>query len=536
MNWFPYIKKSLKKSKIIQWIQLTIPLPIGIITAHLFSKAVSYAVSGKAQEVFQFGICILCISIAEKLLTIFLKISYEKTSSIALHKCKMELYRQFLSNPLDRLFASEHGATIERLNDDFHCLTTRELSTYPSIWTGLITAAAYFFYLSFNTLPLALILTVISLLQIIPPLIVKHFLQINYDNCREIEEELSDFTAEGYHGFATIKLYDLKEWWLGKLEALHKRYLKIGNRSEATCTAHTVLNLIVENILKYGTYAIIGIFILLEYTSMQAGVTAIALSSGFYAAVNRMTKAISELSVAKIAYERLLEWISNISISNLPAMFSPSDCKLKNGNISILNLPFSWGDRNTTITISAEFSGEDISVIKGENGIGKSTLFRIITGLIPSEFGTVFVGAEHPHMLAESEFPYALCYLPQEDAPFDFTAMDFYQMLIPQHIDKVLHIAAEFGLTKPLLCQTKIRELSGGEKKKVFLSLVLSLNPILLLLDEPTNSLDFAGKYTLKRFLSQRGRGTILITHEDFFDSIADHIYLINKEGVKLCE
>lgn len=521
------MKKTLKKSKILQWIQLTFPIPIGILTAQLISQAVSCAVNGKVQNTAKLGIGILCISIAEKLIGILLKIYYENTSSAALHKCKLELYRQFLANPLDILFVSDHGAATERLNDDFDCLTARELSTYPSLWTGLLTAAAYFCYLFSKSRLLALTLTAISVLQIIPPLIVKRFLQINYDNTREIEEELSDFIAEGYRGFATIKLYDLKEWWLDGLKVLHKRYLKIGNRSEATLAVHQILSRTVENILKYGTYAIIGLFVLLEAAEMQTGVAAISLSSGLYAAVKRMTEAISQLSVAEIAVKRLTEWTPGTG---------SGESSLRGGDIQVNRLGFSYGEADISREISVEFSGEAISVIKGENGIGKSTLLRLITGLIPSEEGSVLIGGESPHSLAASQFPRSLCYLPQEDPPFDFPAMELYRMLVPRETDTVLHIAGEFGLTEDILRRTKIRELSGGERKKVFLSLALSLEPILLLLDEPANSLDFAGKETLKRCLARRSRGTLIITHDDVFDDIADSIYFMDKEGVKLHE
>lgn len=526
MNWFQYTKKALKKSKIIQWIQLTFPVPMGILTAQLLSKVVSYAVGGEAWHVAKLGGCLLCIVVAEKLVGISIRIYYEKTSSAALHACKMELFRQFLANPMDVLFASDHGAAVERLNDDFNCIITRELSAYSSIWTGLITAAAYFCYLSSKKPLLALCMAAMSVLQIVPPLIVKHFLQVNYDNCREIEAEISDFTAEGYHGFATMKLYDLKEWWLDRLKALHGRYLKIGNRSEAACAADNILTQTVENLLTYGTYAMVGIFVLSGYTTMQDGVAAIALSSGLYAAVNRMTGAISQLSVAQIAHNRLSEWIAREPAGEAR--------ELKSGGISMDHLTFSYGEGNVINGISAEFPGENISVIKGRNGIGKSTLFKIITGLVSSEEGAVLVGGENPRVLADSQFPYALCYLPQEDVPFDFTAMELYQMLLPHKTDKALSAAAKFGLTDDVVRKTKIRELSGGEKKKVFLSLAFSLEPLILLLDEPGNSLDSAGKDTLRHYVSCRGKGTVIITHDDMFDDIADKIYFLNQESLEV--
>lgn len=535
MDWFQKTKKNLKKSKILKWLQLTLPIPTGIITAQLMAEVVSCAVDGNAEKAGVLGISILCIGAAEKLAAVFITVRYEKAASAALHQCKMELYRLYLSNPLALLFSSNHGAATERLNDDFNHYTEKELSVFPSVMTGFLTAAAYLVYLSLKNPILAFILSGISALQVVPPLIVKRFLQINYDNNREIEEELSDFTAEGYHGFATIKLYHLEEWWLDRLKALHKRYLKIGNRCEATYSAERILKLTVENILRYGTCAMIGVLILSKHTAMQDGIAAITLSTGFYAAVNVMTGEISRLSVANAARLRLAQWASaiptNLETEPLRSVNNTADDRLVNGSICVSHLKLPYEESVMTGEINAKFSEKDISVIKGQNGIGKSTLFRMITGLVLIENGFVHINGKSPQTLAASQFPYAVCYLPQEDPAFDFTAIELYQMLLPG-TDEAIRAAMEFGLPEASVRSPRIRELSGGERKKVFLSLALSLNPVLLLLDEPTNSLDAAAKDTLKRCLLRRGRGTLLVTHENIFDDIADKIYLMNQKGM----
>ena len=535
MDWFQDTKKNLKRPKLLKWLQLTLPVPAGILTAQLMARVVSCAVDGNAGRAGVLGLSILCIKAAEKLAAVLITVRYEKTASAALHQCKMELYRLCLSNPPELLFSLNHGAAAERINDDFDHYTEKELSVFPSVMTGLMTTAAYFAYLSLKNPILALILSGISVLQVIPPLIVKRFLQINYDSNREIEEALSDFTAEGYHGFATIKLYHLEEWWLDRLKALHRRYLKIGNRCEATYSAERILKLTVENILKYGTCAIVGLLILSGHTAMQDGIAAIALSAGFYAAVSTITGEISRLSLARAARLRLAQWTSaaptNPGTEPLRPADNTADDRLVNGSICVSRLKLPYEEAAMTGEINAAFSGDDISVIKGQNGIGKSSLFRIITGLVLPESGSVQIDGKSPQTLAAAQFPYAICYLPQEDPAFGLTAMELYHMLLPG-TDEAIRTAMDFGLTEASVRDTRIRELSGGERKKVFLSLALSLNPRILLLDEPTNSLDTPGKDTLKRRLLQRCGSTLLITHENIFDDIADKIYLLNQKGM----
>ena len=94
-------------------------------------------------------------------------------------------------------------------------------------------------------------------------------------------------------------------------------------------------------------------------------------------------------------------------------------------------------------------------------------------------------------------------------------------------------MAKIFGLTDKQLGDTKISELSGGERKKVFLALALTINPILMLLDEPTNSLDEVGKNLLMDELKKREGLTLIITHDPIFDAISDCTYFIDEGKIK---
>jgi len=93
-------------------------------------------------------------------------------------------------------------------------------------------------------------------------------------------------------------------------------------------------------------------------------------------------------------------------------------------------------------------------------------------------------------------------------------------------------ISVTFGLTDKQLNEMKIRELSGGERKKVFLSIAFAINPPVLLLDEPTNSLDEGGKKILWSLLKERNGGAVVISHENIFDELAEKIFVIEKGGI----
>jgi ABC-type bacteriocin/lantibiotic exporter with double-glycine peptidase domain len=200
---------------------------------------------------------------------------------------------------LDDAAARERLAnlSIEKLNDDFNQVTQKKIKLYPELGSGILTTVIFFMFLCEQNWVIAFILLALSLLQIIPPMLIKRFLQVNYDNCREIEAKLTDFTVSGLRGFAEIKLYDLKGWWLEKLKGYHKDYSRIGSISIYANTAENTLKNFISTILQYGTYAILGLLLLNGYAEMDVCVETIALSGSFFAAVEAVFSSIPQLAV-----------------------------------------------------------------------------------------------------------------------------------------------------------------------------------------------------------------------------------------------
>lgn len=171
-----------------------------------------------------------------------------------------------------------------------------------------------------------------------------------------------------------------------------------------------------------------------------------------------------------------------------------------------------------------------INIIKGENGIGKSTLLHLITGLIQPDSGTITVGGIDAGLFFASSSPVTMFYLPQEDMALGITANEMYEMALNENRHKAEAIAIQFGLAETTLTDTVISNLSGGERKKVYLSLAFALQPQILLLDEPTNSLDDASKKLLSQLLAERSGGAMIITHDTVLDPIGQEFYRV-KDG-----
>ncbi len=509
----------LRRAGIGAWILRLVPVPVGLWNARLLSRTVTGAVSGDGRSVLVNGFFLLILLLFVKGFEWIVGVRCQRCASGALQRCKVLLYRRFLSRPLSLLYGMEHGRAVELINDDFDTVTGRSINLYPGFFTGIAAFVAYFVFLLLQNIPAALCLLGISALQVIPPLAVKGIWQKNYSDTRDIEAKITDCTLGYYDGFTTIKLFGLKKWCLDRLAALHKDYLKIGNRSEAAAAAEDILDQLIQNILTYGTYGVLGIFILKGYTEMNSGVEAIALSKSFYHAVKSIFDTIPSFAVAKTAEKRL----AILYADEIPA---GCDGDRKETGICFDGVTCSFGEKEILSNVCVSIPAEGISVIRGANGMGKSTLLKLALGMIKPDGGSVMAEGRHPSDLSDDCFPGELFYLPQEDAAFQVSAEELYSMAPGGKADACRLLAVRFCLSEENLKQP-INSLSGGQRKKVFLALAFAIEPKLMLLDEPSNSLDAESKAVLTALLRERKRGVILITHDSVLEAAADTFYTL---------
>ena len=325
--------RRLQRAGYFSFLYRLIPTVTDLIFAMMLSKLVLDAVEGQVKKVIFIGSIIVGFTAVIKSIMIIVQIKSEKYIFNTEHICKMNLYHKLLSNPLSVLYSMQEGNTIEILRDDFNTIISQYISVYPQLGVGVMTVIVYAVYLALKSPIIAITLCIIAILQIIPPIVVKKYMQVNYDNNRKIEAEITDYIIEGYRGFLTIKLYGLSKWWIEQLNMLYKKYKIIGNRSIYASELEQVLFNLVSNILTYGTYGIIGLFVLKKVTDLEIGIQAIALSTSLFTAVKSIFTNIPQCAIFKVAKERV-ETITNCQEDN-KKMISDSQVAVQNVSYSI---------------------------------------------------------------------------------------------------------------------------------------------------------------------------------------------------------
>ena len=166
--------------------------------------------------------------------------------------------------------------------------------------------------------------------------------------------------------------------------------------------------------------------------------------------------------------------------------------------IKLEKISLSFGKRQILENINFNINKGEILGMLGPNGVGKSTIFNLITGLIKPNYGSIIIDGENvlDYPISDRTTKFKIGYVPQYGGYFhDLTLMEnlkaVSEILIKNKNDrnfKIEELISKFELDHILNVQAKF--LSGGQKKKLVIALALMGNPKVLLLDECFAALD----------------------------------------------
>lgn len=196
--------------------------------------------------------------------------------------------------------------------------------------------------------------------------------------------------------------------------------------------------------------------------------------------------------------------------------------------LELHNVGKRFGDMPIVEGFSYKFQKQERVGILGPNGVGKSTFLKLITEEIRPDSGKVVVGG---------------------NTVFGYYTQDGIQLKDDKRVIEVIQDIAEFvpmekgqKITAPQMLerflfsrkqqQVYVSQLSGGERRRLYLLTLLMKNPNFLILDEPTNDLDILTLNILEEFLLDFPGCVIIVSHDRYFmDKLVDHVFIFEGNG-----
>ena len=166
--------------------------------------------------------------------------------------------------------------------------------------------------------------------------------------------------------------------------------------------------------------------------------------------------------------------------------------------LELKKISISFGNREILNNLSLKVNDGQILGMLGPNGVGKSTIFNLITGLVKPKFGEVIISGENAtdYPIYERTSKFKIGYVPQYGGYFhEMTTYDNLKSIAEIQIkdtskrfEKINEIISKFELDS--IRDVKAKFLSGGQKKKLVIGMALISEPKILLLDEIFAALD----------------------------------------------
>jgi len=218
-----------------------------------------------------------------------------------------------------------------------------------------------------------------------------------------------------------------------------------------------------------------------------------------------------------------------------------------NGNvISFQNVCFSYSPsyQSPPVLQSLNFTiyKNDIIALVGENGAGKSTIAKLLTGLYKPTSGQILVDDLHPlHTFSRSEQNQLIGSVPQESILFNTSLRHNITYANPSASEKEIQQAMDQSNSTSFISKIQLdsnpgkrgSKLSGGQRQRIGLARALLSTPKFLIMDEPTSHLDKDGESAIEEAVQMArdtSRGVLIITHRKETLALVDKVIVL-KEG-----
>ena len=511
-------------------------LAASLVTKNLINEVIGGKISAAAVALYVFlGLSGIAVSALNRRLSA--KISLRVNNEI-----RADVFGKFISTTWEEVSAFHSGDLLNRINGDVSTVADSVIGWIPSVtiksaqFIGAIAIICYYdaamALLSLISIPAAALISSLLLRK----------MRSYGTKIREAGSELMSFFEESLQNIQTVKAFGLSQSLDGRLAQLQKIYydtsLEYNALSVKVTSGMSVLGLFVS-------YLCMGWCIFRLFTgAIDIGtmVLFIQLSSYLSSSISSLISSVPTVISATVSAGRI------ISVLNLPREEEDESLAAREiadfgeaPEIEFRDVSFGYKNGGKVFSeVNLTVAPGEFTAFVGPSGGGKTTLLRLLLGLVKPQSGKATLSAKGKTTEISSVTRRIFTYVPQEKAMFSGTVAEMLRLFSPEATDEEINAALkaacayDFVAALPEGINTPLGErgagFSEGQNQRLAIARAVLRKAPVLLLDEATSALDLE---TERRVLENitalcRGKTLIVMTHRESVLPLCDSVYRIS--------
>ena len=511
-------------------------LAASLVTKNLINEVLGGKISAAAVALYVFlGLSGIAVSALNRRLSA--KISLRVNNEI-----RADVFGKFISTTWEEVSAFHSGDLLNRINGDVSTVADSVIGWIPSVtiksaqFIGAIAIICYYdaamALLSLISIPAAALISSLLLRK----------MRSYGTKIREAGSELMSFFEESLQNIQTVKAFGLSQSLDGRLAQLQKIYydtsLEYNALSVKVTSGMSVLGLFVS-------YLCMGWCIFRLFTgAIDIGtmVLFIQLSSYLSSSISSLISSVPTVISATVSAGRI------ISVMNLPREEEDESLAAREiadfdeaPEIEFRDVSFGYKNGGKVFSeVNLTVAPGEFAAFVGPSGGGKTTLLRLLLGLVKPQSGKATLSAKGKTTEISSVTRRIFTYVPQEKAMFSGTVAEMLRLFSPEATDEEINAALkaacayDFVAALPEGINTPLGErgagFSEGQNQRLAIARAVLRKAPVLLLDEATSALDLE---TERRVLENitalcRGKTLIVMTHRESVLPLCDSVYRIS--------
>lgn len=439
-----------------------------------------------------------------------------------------------------------NGDVLNRFNSDVNTVSSNAISWLPTIiiavYNFIATFAVIWHYdkimslLAFASAPFMLLMS-------------KFLISKQREYARKVKEmssNLMTFEVETFYNFDTIKSFGISSLYGKKMRGWQEKFKNISLKYNMFTIKTNILMSIMGMLVQYAAF---GYCLFRLWThDITYGTMTLFLEqrSNLNGAFNNLISIIPNFLNSSVSAHRIRELVQLPKEVHIPDS-SELDTYVEDGfEVAMKDVDFSYIKGNRVITDSSfKASPGEIVALVGPSGEGKTTMIRLILGLIRPEDGSAFLKASDGRIVEmNADTRHLFAYVPQGNTILSGTIADNMRMVKEDATDgeiiEALKIACAWDFVKNMddtinaNIGEKGRGFSEGQAQRIAIARAVLRDAPILLLDEATSALDVTTeRKVLRNIIKQRPNKTCIVTtHRPSVLNMCQRVYRVMETKV----